>query len=317
MQSRLLKDSNNTIAIDRFNQKISKLLDDDKAQDALFSYQTKHNVFFASNKANQVKGQSREQGEEKRAGSGELKQELQRKAISIQNKQGHKQSNKPSLTFDEVRNGLNQTIVTEIFRQYAPIHNADGKIQKRGSHISCGSLSMDLGNKLGLWKRFSDGTKGDIFSFVEKATGCSKFESLEIVANHAGIAPATKNEFKTTTTSNAETKAINIIESQPKDEWIARGVIEANIAETFNPTKDLAFLVKKSNLVTDNKITNIYKYRNADNQLLGFSVRVEALLAIKRYCLWPIATTPQLVNRAGCQRALVTIAPSLYMDWKN
>ena len=109
---------------------------------------------------------------------------------------------------------MNQIIVAEIFRQYAPIHNPDGKIQKRAAHISCGSLSMDLGNKLGLWKRFSDGTKGDIFSFVEKATGCSKFESLEIVANHAGIAPTTKGEFKTSATNNIQTKDINIVESK-------------------------------------------------------------------------------------------------------
>ena len=266
MQSRILKDSDSTISIDKFSQEITKLLGDDKAQDALFSYQTKHNVFFADDKAKQTSN----------ASSSKLKQEIQRKATIIQSKQqDHKQSNKPCLTFDEVRNGLNQTIVAEIFRQYAPIHNPDGKIQKRHSHISCGSLSMDLGNKLGLWKRFSDGTKGDIFSFVEKATGCTSFESLEIVANHAGIVATNKGEFKTSTTINTQTKDTNIIESKPRDEWVAQGVIAANIAEAFNQTKDLAFLVKKGNLTTSNKITNTYKYRNADNQLLGFAVRME------------------------------------------
>ena len=49
-------------------------------------------------------------------------------------------------------------------------------------------LNMSLGtSKLGLWKRFSDGSKGDIFSFIEEATGYSKYESLEIMASHAGI----------------------------------------------------------------------------------------------------------------------------------
>jgi hypothetical protein len=133
---------------------------------------------------------------------------------------------------------------------------------------------MDLGNKLGLWKRFSDGTKGDIFSFVEKATGCSKFESLEIVANHAGIVPTTKGEFKNSNPIRVLTDA-NIAESQPRDEWVAHGVIPESIAEVFNPTKDLAFLVKKGKLATDNKITNTYEYRNADNKLLGFAVRIE------------------------------------------
>ena len=267
IQSRILRDSEDIATIDRFSKELNKLLGDDKAQDALFSYQTKHNVFFTSNKA--------KQGQEQGASEAELKQELQRKATYIKNGQNSKQSSKPSLTFEEVRNGLNQTVVAEIFRQYAPIHNPDGKIQKRGTHISCGSLSMDLGNKLGLWKRFSDGTKGDIFSFVEKATGCSKFESLEIVANHAGIAPTTKGEFKTSATNNIQTKDINIVESKPRDEWVAHGVIPESIAEVFNPTKDLAFLVKKGKLATDNKITNTYEYRNIDNNLLGFAVRIE------------------------------------------
>ena len=272
MQSRILKDAvlkdrEDITTIDRFSKELNKLLGDDKAQDALFSYQTKHNVFFAKDNV--------KQGQEQKASEAELKQELQRKVTYIKNGQNSKQSSKPSLTFEEVRNGLNQTIVAEIFRQYAPIHNPDGKIQKRGTHISCGSLSMDLGNKLGLWKRFSDGTKGDIFSFVEKATGCSKFESLELVANHAGIAPTRKGEFKTSATNNIQTKDINIVESKPRDEWVAHGVIPESIAEAFNPTKDLAFLVKKGKLATDNKITNTYEYRNIDNKLLGFAVRIE------------------------------------------
>jgi hypothetical protein len=271
MQSRILKDSEDITTIDRFSKEIGKLLGDDKAQDALFSYQTKHNVFFAKDKVKQSK--------EQRASAAELKQELQRKATYIKNGQNSQPSSKPSLTFEEVRNGLNQTVVAEIFRQYAPIHNPDGKIQKRAAHISCGSLSMDLGNKLGLWKRFSDGTKGDIFSFVEKATGCSKFESLEIVANHAGIVPTTKGELKTSTTIRVLTDT-NIAESKPRDEWLAHGVIPESIAEVFNPTNDLAFLVKKGKLATgnaiaNNKITNTYKYRNIDNELLGFAVRIE------------------------------------------
>jgi len=100
------------------------------------------------------------------------------------------------------------------------------------------------------------------------------------VANHAGIAPMTKGEFKISTTNNAQTKAINIIESQPRDEWVAQGIVPANVVEAFNQTKDLAFLVKKGNLaanntIANNKITNIYEYRNSDNQLLGFAVRIE------------------------------------------
>jgi hypothetical protein len=95
------------------------------------------------------------------------------------------------------------------------------------------------------------------------------------VANHAGIVATNKGEFKISTTINTQTKDTNIIESKPRDEWVAQGVIAANIAEAFNQTKDLAFLVKKGNLTTSNKITNTYKYRNIDSKLLGFAVRIE------------------------------------------
>ena len=44
---------------------------------------------------------------------------------------------KPRLTFDEVKVGLNQFVVSEIFRQYAPAINPDGK-EKRADQLSAG-----------------------------------------------------------------------------------------------------------------------------------------------------------------------------------
>ena len=183
---------------------------------------------------------------------------------------------KPSLTFAQVKEGLNQSVVAEIFRQYAPHLNPDGKIQKRANQISSGSLNMDLGNKLGLWKRFSDGSKGDIFSFIQEATGCSKSESLEIVASRAGIAPATKSEFKLSTTRNVETKDTNIIESKPRDEWVAHSVVPTEAA-AFDAKTDLAFLRKNGS-----KVVEHYEYKNKDNQLLGYTVRIEDELGKKQ-----------------------------------
>ena len=174
------------------------------------------------------------------------------------------------LTFAQVKAGLNPSVVAEIFRHYAPHLNQDGKIQKRANQISSGSLSMDLGNKLGLWKRFSDGSKGDIFSFVEEATGCSKLESLEIVASHAGISVSSKsinfNQHQSKPSAVPEEQIQNF---EPKNEWVAHELVPKE-ANAFNPKADLVFLSKSGS-----KIIEPYEYKNKDNQLLGYGVRVE------------------------------------------
>jgi len=184
---------------------------------------------------------------------------------------------KPSLTFAQVKDGLNQSVVAEIFRQYAPHLNPDGKIQKRANQISSGSLNMDLGNKLGLWKRFSDGSKGDIFSFIQEATGCSKSESLEIVASHVGISSSSKvanfNQHQLKQAASLEEQTQN---PEPKNEWVTQGLVPAE-APVFDAKTDLAFLSKKGS-----KVVEHYEYKNKDNQLLGYTVRIEDELGKKQ-----------------------------------
>lgn len=186
-----------------------------------------------------------------------------------QDRQVRSTQKEASLTFAQVKEGLNQFVVSEIFREYAPHLNPDGKIQKRGNQISSGSLNMDLGNKLGLWKRFSDGSKGDIFSFVEKATGCSKLESLEIVASHAGISP----NSRVSNFNYYQLKQDVVLEDNKspglKNEWVAHELVPAE-ATVFDAKTDLAFLSKNGS-----KIVEHYEYKNKDNQLLGYTLRIQ------------------------------------------
>jgi hypothetical protein len=177
-----------------------------------------------------------------------------------------------SLTFAEVKSGLNKSIVTEIFHQYIAAINSKDPVEKNSQMIKAGSVHMSLlGNKVGLWTRFSDGSSGDIFSFVEAATGCSKYEALEIVASHAGIS-AKDNKLSLSPRGLVSPMAKDnqeLTHKENKDQWIAESVVSAN-APGFNPEQDLSFLIKKGNVVR-----SCFEYRNIDNKLLGYAVRIE------------------------------------------
>lgn len=49
---------------------------------------------------------------------------------------------KPQLTFAEVKSGLSQSVVTDIFHRYGPMMNNDAKIERKGDQLKLGSLYM-------------------------------------------------------------------------------------------------------------------------------------------------------------------------------
>lgn len=168
------------------------------------------------------------------------------------------------LDYQTVKDGLTSSHFEQIFRAYAPKINADGKIVKRGSNsISCGSLHLNLAN--GLWNRFSNGSKGDIFSFVEQATGHQKYDALLIVADIAGI--------------RASDTSLNIADKQTHDQstleqkmvqsgFIAHEVIP-KAAPKLNIKQHLSWLTQD-----DNKVDAIWTYRNIEGEALGGTIRV-------------------------------------------
>jgi len=92
----------------------------------------------------------------------------------------------PALRFDKVQDALTSSDIERIFRQYAAsIRGGVGAIKRSGFEISMGSLSMNLSK--GTWIRHSSGKGGNIFGFVQEGAHVSKRQSLEIVAELAGI----------------------------------------------------------------------------------------------------------------------------------
>ena len=187
----------------------------------------------------------------------------------------YKKQDLPSLRYDDVKHALNSTVIESIFREYAPRLNPDGQIKKQGTQISCGSLNINLSK--GLWYRFSDGSKGDIFALVSEASGVQRREALEIVAGFAGVQKTTTSSIYTKSAKNTNPLARSkdpidgtTVKKAEKteDSWIAYDKVPHN-APTFNPKKDLSFMIKNGG-----DITNIYEYKDAEGKLAGYTVRV-------------------------------------------
>ncbi len=172
------------------------------------------------------------------------------------------------LDFEDVKRAINPALVEGIFRQYGQLLNPDGKMEKKGNQLFCGSLNINL--KDGRWYRFSDGSKGDIFALVKEATGVDTKGAFEIIAGHAGIGPKTLtglSSFKNPdliALDKAKTEAL-----QKEETWRVLDKIPENVP-VFKPEKDLASTLKKNNW----RLGATYEYKNRDGELLGYVVRV-------------------------------------------
>lgn len=182
---------------------------------------------------------------------------------------------KHPLSFSEVINNLHDIHFESIFRAYAKYINPDGKIVKRTNNIACGSLNMDL--RTGAWHRFSSGDKGNIFKFVEHAAGVGRKRALEIVASYAGIIPKTELKMfrKVSDRKNQEIK--------PVENWMVLDEVPPD-AKKLKLKNDMNFTLKNSN----SKLIGKYEYRNINNKLLGYTIRLQDKIDNRKIVL-PIA----------------------------
>lgn len=171
------------------------------------------------------------------------------------------------LDFEDVKRAVNPGLVEGIFRHYGQLLNPDGKIEKKGNQLFCGSLNINLRD--GRWYRFSDGSKGDIFALVKEAAGVDTKGAFEIIAAYAGIGLKTVDgisSFKNpdlTALKEAKTGALK------EETWRVLDKIPEDLP-AFKPEKDLAQTLKKNNW----RLVATYEYRNTDGELLGYVVRV-------------------------------------------
>ena len=175
----------------------------------------------------------------------------------------------PSLRFKDVQDALTSSDIEKVFRQYAASIRGETKaITRSGSEISMGSLSMNLSK--GTWIRHSSGKKGNIFGFVEEGALVSKRQSLEIVAELAGIRAESRSyDYRTHVAgiraSNEQTQE-QTQQKKPANEWKPAQDKITN-ADVFDPNKHLKGMMRHNTLET------VYSYKDANDKLLGYVVR--------------------------------------------
>ncbi len=112
-----------------------------------------------------------------------------------------------------------------------------------------------------------------IYSFVEQSTSCSKYEALEIVAEVAGVREVSKDRVrakanKIPSVNIKEQERLDALRKETVNEWCVLDKVP-NGAKEFKAYTDLKFMLKSKEL------TAIYPYRNINNELLGYAVRLE------------------------------------------
>ncbi|KDO02208.1 MobA/MobL family protein [Rickettsia tamurae] len=174
----------------------------------------------------------------------------------------------PALRFDKVQDALTSSDIERIFRQYAAsIRGGVGAIKRSGSEISMGSLSMNLSK--GTWIRHSSGQGGNIFGFVQEGASVSKRQSLEIVAELAGIrAESSSYDYHAHLASSRANKEQAVEQAKQR---LASGWLVAqdkiNNADIFDPKKHL------KGMMQHNILEAVYAYKDANDKLLGYVVR--------------------------------------------
>jgi ATP-dependent exoDNAse (exonuclease V) alpha subunit len=174
----------------------------------------------------------------------------------------------PVLRFDKVQDALTSSDIERIFRQYAAsIRGGVMAIKRSGSEISMGSLSMNLSK--GTWIRHSSGEKGNIFGFVQEGALVSKRQSLEIVAELAGIrAESNSYDYNAHLASSRVSKEQGTAQEklQVANEWTPAQDKITN-ADIFDPNRHLKGMMRH------NTLEAVYAYKDAEGKLLGYVVR--------------------------------------------
>ena len=168
------------------------------------------------------------------------------------------------LDFREIQSLLTHSDIEQIFRANVKNINSTDEVIVYKDEIHCGSLFMNL--KTGMWNRFSANKGGNIFHFLEETTGCTKREALENIASLKGryfdsassfggsyLKPVEKIEQKTET---------HLIDKKQSNEWTM-----------LSPAPENIHLSKSDLSWFKQEIEDLYEYRSANGQLIGYVIR--------------------------------------------
>ena len=177
----------------------------------------------------------------------------------------HSQSNsrtKPhNLSIDEIHDLLANKIST-----LAPelMERITGKkSEKQGGYIKSGSIYLNIeGTNAGLWYRFSTGKGGNLFDLINEA-----YELGDIKAAIVKAREYLAEDYH----QLPKTETIEIKEKPHQNDNIKTIIPAPTNAKVFDPKHDLYYKFRNN----QNILEDVYEYRNINNQLYGYVVRIK------------------------------------------
>lgn len=187
------------------------------------------------------------------------------------------------LSYAELHDKLSANTV-ELASELLPnISNKPIEITKNS--IKCGSINISLDSKTkGLWCRFSrENEKGDLFDLIKISKGLSsKHEAMNWSKSYLGI-ETTKIPNLGASIQNLAQENNNAIKN---DDSLKTLIPAPSDALVFNPEKLFMYKLKSGNKV----IESVYTYKNLQNELCGYVVRIKDLENDKKETL-PVVYT--------------------------
>lgn len=207
--------------------------------------------------------------------------------INKDEQQNPKYSAVSKLSYGEMHDKLCDNAIA-LSKQLLPLISKK-RIEITKHAIKCGSISISLdGNSRGLWYRFSrNDEKGDLFDLIKVAQGLSnKQAAIEWGKSYLGI----EDRDLTSKKSNLNFKSQDRLQSQTdvssngissnKQENTHEKTAAQNLtiltpvpldAVTFNPKKLFYYQLNTKNQILE----DVYAYRNINNELHGYVVRIK------------------------------------------
>lgn len=178
------------------------------------------------------------------------------------------------ISYSDLHNKLCDNII-ELTKDLLPlISNKNIEISKQA--IKCGSINVSLESETkGLWCRFSrENEKGDLFDLIKISKGTlNKQEAIAWSKAYLGINSSLDLSSHVSEKSIERTISGQDIKDSKDNKELRILIPSPETAKIFNPEKLFMYKLKDGSKV----IEGVYAYKNIENQLCGYVVRMKDL----------------------------------------
>ncbi len=202
--------------------------------------------------------------------------------INKDGQQNPKYSAASKLSYGEIHDKLCNNAI-ELSKQLLPLISKK-RIEITKHSIKCGSISISLeGQSRGLWYRFSRADeKGDLFDLIKVAQSLTnKQAAIEWGKSYLGIEDRDLTSKKSKLSVKRQDQArvqVDLDNNNEKNTYEKTGTPDLTVltpvpldAVSFNPKKLFYYQLNTKNQILE----EVYAYRNINNELCGYVVRIK------------------------------------------